>query len=133
MDGKYTQSEVLELEAFFRELARRTRKSGRISRSRIESIHRDWDKYSAAAVIAAIRIYMAADTMPSQNERYVTGIIRNKEKEIIAGKGLRDAAYKQSAKSHFKAEGDSGQEQQGEGERLNRLYRGIASDIECDF
>ena len=43
--GRYTAGELTEIDSFFQELARRTRKAGRISPSRRANIMAEWEAF----------------------------------------------------------------------------------------
>lgn len=66
---------------YFDFLAKRTRKSGKISGSVKKNQLIKWQKYNANIVIAALRIYMSKNITVSMNEKYALGIIRNLAKE----------------------------------------------------
>ena len=119
---RYTARELAEIDTFFKELARRTRKAGRISPSRRANIMAEWEVFDVDVVMGAIRLYLRMDTTPAQNERYLKGIMRNKEKEAGAY-GKRGTGYQQETGT---ASGD-------EGERLRRKYAAGGGELVCDF
>lgn len=122
--GRYTAGEQAEIDAFFKELARRTRKAGRISPSRRANIMAEWEVFDVDVVMGAIRLYLRMDTTPAQNERYLKGIMRNRQKEKEAGAyGKRGTGYQQETGT---ASGD-------EGERLRRKYAAGGGELVCDF
>lgn len=122
--GRYTAGEQAEIDAFFKELARRTRKAGRISPSRRANIMAEWEVFDVDVVMGAIRLYLRMDTTPAQNERYLKGIMRNRQKEKEAGAyGKRGTGYQQETGT---ASGD-------EGERLRRKYAAGGGELACDF
>ncbi len=124
MTGRYTAREWVEIDSFFKELARRTRKAGRISPSRRANIMAEWEVFDVDVVMGAIRLYLRMDTTPAQNERYLKGIMRNRQKEKEAGAyGKRGTDYQQETGT---ASGD-------EGERLRRKYAAGGGELACDF
>lgn len=121
---RYNIEEHKIIDVFFKELAKRTRKSGKISPSRRANIMVEWEAFDADVVIDAIRLYLRMDTTPAQNERYLKGIMRNKQKEKEAGAyGKRGTDYQQETGT---ASGD-------EGERLRRKYAAGGGELACDF
>ena len=121
---RYTAGELAEIDAFFKELARRTRKAGRISPSRRANIMAEWEVFDVDVVMEAISLYMRMDTTPAQNERYLKGIMRNRQKEKEArAYGKRGTGYQQETGT---ASGD-------EGERLRRKYAAGGGELVCDF
>ena len=86
------------IKAFFKELANRTRKSRRISESRQQNIMAEWEGYDVDVVMESLSIYLKMDTTAAQNERYLKGIMRNKQKE-------KEAAHGQSRKDHRAEQG----------------------------
>ena len=121
---RYTARELAEIDTFFKELARRTRKAGRISPSRRANIMAEWEVFDVDVVMGAIRLYLRMDTTPAQNERYLKGIMRNRQKEKEAGAyGKRGTGYQQEPGT---ASGD-------EGERLRRKYAAGGGELVCDF
>lgn len=122
--GRYTAGELAEIDSFFQELARRTRKAGRISPSRRANIMAEWEAFDADIVMESLRLYLRMDTTPAQNERYLKGIMRNKQKEKEAGAyGKRRTDYQKETGT---ASGD-------EGERLRRKYAAGGGELACDF
>lgn len=122
--GRYTSGELTEIDSFFQELARRTRKAGRISPSRRANIMAEWEAFDADIVMESLRLYLRMDTAPAQNERYLKGIMRNKQKEKEAGAyGKRRTDYRKETGT---ASGD-------EGERLRRKYAAGGGELACDF
>lgn len=87
MNERYNHSEKMMIESVFNKIARATRKSGKISESRKEKIIKEWDKYDKSAVISAIEAYMKMNIEQSErgkgkNEKYLGGIMKNKQREI---------------------------------------------------
>lgn len=121
---RYTAGELAEIDAFFKELARRTRKAGRISPSRRANIMAEWEAFDADVVMGSLRLYLRMDTTPAQNERYLKGIMRNRQKEKEAGAyGKRGTGDQQ----------ETGAAAGGEGERLQRKYAASGGKLVCDF
>lgn len=120
--GRYTAGELAEIDSFFQELARRTRKAGRISPSRRANIMAEWDAFDADVVMASLRLYLRMDTTPAQNERYLKGIMRNRQKEKEAAYGKRGTDYQQETGA---ASGDEGERLQG--------YAKVGGELACDF
>ena len=80
--------------------------------------------FDVDVVMGAIRLYLRMDTTPAQNERYLKGIMRNRQKEKEAGAyGKRGTGYQQETGT---ASGD-------EGERLRRKYAAGGGELVCDF
>ncbi len=117
---RYSNSQKVEIQEFLTILAGRTRKSKRISDSRKLNIIKSWDKYDAEVVIEAIRTFIKMNTTPSQGERYLLGIMRNKQKE----RDVRYGTYKNDSKKY--------QSRQDEGERLQQ-FAVQPKSVECDF
>lgn len=126
MTGRYTAREWVEIDSFFKELAKRTRKSGKISPSRRANIMVEWEAFDADVVIDAIRLYLRMETTPAQNERYLKGIMRNKQKE----KEKEAGAYGKRGTDYQK---ETGAASGDEGERLRRKYAAGGGELACDF
>lgn len=122
--GRYTAGELTEIDSFFQELARRTRKAGRISPSRRANIMAEWEAFDADVVMESLQLYLRMDTTPAQNERYLKGIMRNKQKEKEAG------AYGKRGTDH---QLETGTASGDEGERLRRKYAAGGGELACDF
>lgn len=78
---RYRPAEVYEILVCMKELGERTRKSKKISEKRKITILKEWEKFDTDVVIAGVRVYLKMKTTPAQNEKYLTGILRNKQKE----------------------------------------------------
>lgn len=120
--ARYTAGELAEIDIFFKTLAKRTRKAGRISPSRRANILAEWEAFDADVVMESLRLYLRMDTTPAQNERYLKGIMRNRQKEKEAAYGKRGTDHQQEAGA---ASGD-------EGERLQKYAAGVG-ELACDF
>lgn len=120
--ARYTAGELAEIDSFFKTLAKRTRKAGRISPSRRANILAEWEAFDADVVMESLRLYLRMDTTPAQNERYLKGIMRNRQKEKEAAYGKRGTDHQQEAGA---ASGD-------EGERLQKYAAG-GGELACDF
>lgn len=119
---RYNVEEHKKIDEFFNELAKRTRKAGRISPSRRANILAEWEMFDADVVMESLRLYLHMDTTPAQNERYLKGIMRNRQKEKEAAYGKRGTDHQQEAGA---ASGD-------EGERLQKYAAG-GGELACDF
>ena len=80
---RYTPAQRYKINEFFRVLALRTRKSKRISESRKENILKSWEKYDADVVLDGMNTFLNMTTTAAHNEKYVGGIIRNKQKLLL--------------------------------------------------
>lgn len=78
---RYSVTEQQTISKDFEFLATRTRKSGKISNGVKEKQLLKWQKYSTDVVITSLQVYMDMAVTPSMNEKYVMGIMRNKNKE----------------------------------------------------
>lgn len=112
---RYSQNDRAVIQRYFDFLAKRTRKSGKISESVKKNQLIKWQKYDSVVVITALQVYMQKDITVSMNEKYVMGIIRNLQKEK-AGDGIGE--YKRS---------------NDEGTRLSEKYADGSGTAECDF
>lgn len=110
---RYNKNDRDVIKRFFDFLAKRTRKSGKISDSVKQNQLIKWQKYDTNIVITALKVYMQKDITVSMNEKYVMGIIRNLQKEADSV-GER----KQS---------------NDEGKRLAEKYADCDGSSECDF
>lgn len=119
---QYSIAEQKKIDEFFKELAKRTRKAGRISPGRRANIMAEWEAFDVDVVMASIGLYLRMDTTPAQNERYLKGIMRNRQKEKEAAHGKRGTDHQQKAET---AIGD-------EGERLQEYAKGGGA-LACDF
>lgn len=117
---RYPAKEQEIIKGFFKELAKRTRKSGRISPSRQQNIMAEWEPYDIDVVMESISIYLKMDTTAAQNERYLKGIMRNKQKE---------ASHGESGKNH---RAEQKQIAGDEGARLQKYATG-GKTLTCDF
>lgn len=124
-EERYSPEEQERIAAFFAELARRTRKSGRISESRRKNILAEWEDFDSDVVMDALSAYLHMETTAAQNERYLKGIMRNKQKE-------KEAAHGKSGRNHRAAQGAALGD---EGERLQRYAADGKSRaaLTCDF
>lgn len=128
---RYTPGQQFEILKFFKVLAERTRKSNRISDSRQENIIKDWVHYDPDVVLDSLRRFMEMRTSAAQNEKYVRGIMRNKQREKEAGLGGKSRGGNQPSQKS-----NGGTECSDEGARLQGLTAGGAikgADLECDF
>lgn len=110
---RYNKNDRDVIKRYFDFLAKRTRKSGKISDSVKQNQLIKWQKYDTNSVITALKVYMQKDITVSMNEKYVMGIIRNLQKEADSV-GER----KQS---------------NDEGKRLAEKYADCGGSSECDF
>lgn len=112
---RYSQSERAIIKRYFDYLAKRTRKSGKISEGVKKNQLIKWQKYEPTVVITALQVYMQKNITVSMNEKYVMGIIRNLHKEKEADR--------------------IGEHKQGydEGKRLSEKYAAESGSTECDF
>lgn len=120
---RYTPAQRYKINEFFRVLALRTRKSKRISESRKENILKSWEKYDADVVLDGMNTFLNMTTT-AHNEKYVGGIIRNKQKNkkvSTVGRGTGDNI---TDKKH--------DEIRREGERL-KIGKIRKNDLDCDF
>lgn len=121
---RYTPAQRYKINEFFRVLALRTRKSKRISESRKENILKSWEKYDADVVLDGMNTFLNMTTTSAHNEKYVGGIIRNKQKNkkvSTVGRGTGDNI---TDKKH--------DEIHREGERL-KIGKIRENDLDCDF
>lgn len=121
---RYTPAQRHEINEFFRVLALRTRKSKRISESRKENILRSWEKYDAETVIDGMRVFMKMKPETGKNEKYVSGIIRNKHKSREAALNERGPGHNNTFKSN------NGIVEEGERLKIGKIRE---DDLECGF
>lgn len=127
----FSTEELKVIQEFFDVLAKRTRKTQKISNKRKITIIESWKKYDPKAVISALKVYISMKATSTQNEKYVLGIIRNKHKE------LGGIAYDRNSRSDEQSKAGS-QEKTGdvdEGTRLRQLVNGRSFKKEqyCEF
>ena len=127
---RYNNSQKIEIQEFLVVLASRTRKSKKISDSRKLNIIKSWDKYDIDVVIETIRTFIKMNTTPAQGERYMLGIMRNKQKEKDNRKAVYYGTYR--ANNGKCNAGSNKAERQSEGERLQK-FAVQTKPIECDF
>ena len=121
---RYTPAQRYKINEFFRVLALRTRKSKRISESHKENILKSWEKYDADVVLDGMNTFLNMITIAAHNDKYVGGIIRNKQKNkkvSTVGRGTGDNI---TDKKH--------DEIRREGERL-KIGKIRKNDLDCDF
>lgn len=121
---RYTPAQRYKINEFFRVLALRTRKSKRISESRKENILKSWEKYDADVVLDGMNTFLNMTTTAVHNEKYVGGIIRNKQKNkkvSTVGRGTGDNITDKKY-----------DEIRREGERL-KIGKIKENDLDCDF
>lgn len=122
--NRFTPMQRHEINEFFRVLAFRTRKSKRISESRKENILRSWEKYDAEVVIDGINTFVKMATSAEHDEKYVGGIIRNKQRsKEMSGIGRNTGRINANKNSNGFC---------GEGERL-KIGKIRDTDLECGF
>lgn len=80
-----------ELKEDYWRILRRTRKSGRISRSVVEKEEAYWGQFPQDVVAQALRIHI--DRYPDYKENYTRGIIRNLAKEKEKKGGMRQNSF----------------------------------------
>ena len=122
--ARYTPAQKYEISEFFRVLAMRTRKSKRISESRKENILKSWEKYDADVVIDSMQAYGKMNLTAAYNEKYVGGIIRNKQKSkemSVVGRGTGNNNTNKDSNGISK-----------EGEKL-RIGKVRDKELQCDF
>lgn len=121
---RYTPAQKYEINEFFRVLAMRTRKSKRISQSRKENILKGWERYDADVVIDSMQAYIKMNLTAAYNEKYVGGIIRNKQKSkemSVVGRGTGNINQNKNSNGISK-----------EGEKL-RIGNIGENELQCDF
>lgn len=122
--ARYTPAQKYEINEFFRVLAMRTRKSKRISQSRKENILKGWERYDADVVIDSMQAYIKMNLTAAYNEKYVGGIIRNKQKSkemSVVGGGTGNINQNKNSNGISK-----------EGEKL-RIGNIGENELQCDF
>ena len=122
--ARYTPAQKYEINEFFRVLAMRTRKSKRISQSRKENILKGWERYDADVVIDSMQAYIKMNLTAAYNEKYVGGIIRNKQKSkemSVVGRGTGNINQNKNSNGISK-----------EGEKL-RIGNIGENELQCDF
>lgn len=115
---RYRPAEVYEILVCMKELAERTRKSKKISEKRKITILKEWEQFDTDVVADGIRVFLKMKTTPAQNEKYITSILRNKQKEKEAANyGKRNQTKKRM----------------GEWERLQQYATDTREELLCDF
>lgn len=129
---RFTEPQKVVVRDFLKVLGKRTRLgSGKISNSKQAKIIAEWRKFDTDVIIDAMQTFMKMDTNSEQAERYVGGIIKNKqtaknEKRSVLNGSNRNAASKGNILNGAK---------QDEGERVQQLINnaGGINDLKCDF